>query len=72
MMIPVRSEALYMYDNGLAKPEDIDLGIKIGYEIKYGPFEYMDKIGLDTVKDILDGMHVFYNTSQQFGSMISF
>uniref|UniRef100_A0A914CGH4 Uncharacterized protein n=1 Tax=Acrobeloides nanus TaxID=290746 RepID=A0A914CGH4_9BILA len=60
MMIPVRSEALYMYDNGLAKPEDIDLGIKIGYEIKYGPFEYMDKIGLDTVKDTLDGWYNLY------------
>jgi len=44
-----------MYDQGLSKPEDIDAALKIGYEIKYGPFEYMDTIGLDTVKDILDG-----------------
>jgi len=60
MMIPVRSEALFMYDQGLSKPEDIDAALKIGYEIRYGPFEYMDTIGLDTVKDILDGWYTHY------------
>lgn len=55
MMLPLRSEALYLYEQGIASKEDIDTAIKLGYEVHYGPIEYCDVIGLETVQDILKG-----------------
>lgn len=56
LMIPVRSEALDVAELGIATPEEIDTTLTVGYELGCGPFEYMDIIGLDTVKDILTGI----------------
>uniref|UniRef100_A0A914DIU5 3-hydroxyacyl-CoA dehydrogenase n=1 Tax=Acrobeloides nanus TaxID=290746 RepID=A0A914DIU5_9BILA len=60
MMLPLRSEALYLYEQGIATPEDIDKAIKLGYQVHYGPFEYMDTIGLETVQDILTAWYNHY------------
>ena len=59
MMLPLRSEALYLYEQGIATPEDIDKAVKLGYQVHYGPFEYMDTIGLETVQDILTGKNSY-------------
>jgi 3-hydroxyacyl-CoA dehydrogenase len=47
-----------MVENGIATPEDIDIALKLGYEIPFGTFEHMDIIGLDTVQDVLTGRNI--------------
>jgi len=41
-------EALDLVDQGIVSPEDVDLGIRIGYGWNAGPFEIADNAGLDT------------------------
>lgn len=54
--IPLRAEALHMVENGIATPQDIDIAMKLGYEMPVGIFEHMDTTpGLDTQQDILTG-----------------
>ncbi len=45
-------ESMKLYENGIASMEDIDKMAKLGFGFPMGPFELMDIIGLDTVKDI--------------------
>lgn len=45
-----------MVENGIATPQDIDIAMKLGYEMPVGIFEHMDTTpGLDTQQDILTG-----------------
>ncbi len=48
-MIPFLNEAMYLVLEGVATAEDVDLGIRLGYEFKMGPLEYSDRVGLDKV-----------------------
>ncbi len=43
-------EALELVENGVASPEDVDLGMREGYGWKAGPFEIADNAGLDTIE----------------------
>ncbi|CAI7993701.1 Hydroxyacyl-coenzyme A dehydrogenase, mitochondrial [Geodia barretti] len=49
------AEAVRLYERGVATPEDIDTGMKLGAGYPMGPFELSDYVGLDTTKFILDG-----------------
>ncbi len=42
-------EALELVEQGIATPEDIDIGMRLGYGWSVGPFEIADLAGLDTV-----------------------
>jgi len=42
-------EAVELVDQGIASPEDIDIGMRLGYGWHAGPFEIADNAGLDTV-----------------------
>ncbi len=42
-------EAVDLLDQGIASPEDIDIGMRLGYGWAAGPFEIADNAGLDTV-----------------------
>jgi 3-hydroxybutyryl-CoA dehydrogenase len=42
-------EAVELVDQGIASPEDIDVGMRLGYGWNAGPFEIADNAGLDTV-----------------------
>jgi 3-hydroxybutyryl-CoA dehydrogenase len=42
-------EAVDLCDRGIATPEDIDVGMRLGYGWNAGPFEIADNAGLDTV-----------------------
>jgi len=44
-------------NDGIASKEDIDLGMKLGTNLKMGPLTLADFIGLDTCKSILDILH---------------
>jgi 3-hydroxybutyryl-CoA dehydrogenase len=48
-MLPLLNEAMHIVMEGVSSAEDVDLALKLGYEFKIGPLEYIDRIGLDTV-----------------------
>jgi 3-hydroxybutyryl-CoA dehydrogenase len=41
-------EAVDLVDQGIADPEDVDVGMRLGYGWNAGPFEIADNAGLDT------------------------
>jgi 3-hydroxyacyl-CoA dehydrogenase len=41
-------EAVDLVDQGIATPEDVDVGMRLGYGWNIGPFEIADNAGLDT------------------------
>lgn len=48
------NEAYYTVQEGTAEREDIDLGMKLGTNYPYGPFEWCENIGLEKVYELLD------------------
>ncbi|MFC1863925.1 3-hydroxyacyl-CoA dehydrogenase family protein [Thermodesulfobacteriota bacterium] len=46
---PQGIQAVIMLENGLATAEDIDTAVKLGSNVKMGPLERFDLIGLDTL-----------------------
>ncbi|MCZ7665193.1 MAG: 3-hydroxyacyl-CoA dehydrogenase family protein [Thermoleophilia bacterium] len=48
----VKKECLFLADQGFCDPEDLDRAFIIALEAPTGPFQLMDKIGLDVVRDI--------------------
>lgn len=48
----VKKEALMLWDKGYTTPEEYDRGWIMQWGTKFGPFKYMDLIGLDTVYHI--------------------
>ncbi|XP_047129056.1 hydroxyacyl-coenzyme A dehydrogenase, mitochondrial [Hydra vulgaris] len=57
LLFPYLLEALRLYDRGHASVVDIDTAMKLGAGFPLGPFEVIDRIGLDNVKMIIDGWH---------------
>jgi len=57
ILIPMLNEACFAMQEGVAAPEDIDLGIKLGLNHPMGPLELADLIGLDTVLAIAEVLH---------------
>lgn len=49
VMVPLINEAIQVLMEGVASAEDIDLAMKLGYEMVYGPLEMADRMGLDTL-----------------------
>jgi 3-hydroxybutyryl-CoA dehydrogenase len=58
ILCPMLNEAIFVLQEGLAKPEDIDEGMKLGCNHPLGPLALADLIGLDT---LLAVMNVFYD-----------
>ena len=48
-ILPMLNEAMHVAMEGIAKPEDIDTAMRLGYNIKNGPLEMVDAMGLDEV-----------------------
>ena len=51
------NEAFYTVQEGTSSREDIDKGMKLGTNYPYGPFEWMDKIGLNDVYELLEAIY---------------
>lgn len=51
------NEACYTVQEGTASMEDIDLGMKLGTNYPFGPFEWGDQIGVDNVYETLDALY---------------
>ena len=57
VLIPLLNEACFALQEGLASPEDIDTGVKLGLNHPMGPLTLADFIGLDTCLYIADVLH---------------
>ncbi len=51
------NEAFYTVQEGTASKEDIDLGMKLGTNYPRGPFEWLGKIGVDQVYELLEALY---------------
>jgi len=49
-------EAADLVDQGIASPEDVDVGMRLGYGWNAGPFEIADNAGLDTFVRVAQSM----------------
>ncbi len=48
-ILPMLNEAMHVLMEGIAKAEDIDTAMRLGYNMDKGPLEMSDNIGLDEV-----------------------
>ena len=51
------NEAHYTLQEGTATIADIDLAMKLGTNYPYGPFEWMEKIGVQHVYEVLEAVY---------------
>jgi len=51
------NEAFYTMQEGTASPEDIDSGMKLGTNYPFGPFEWLEKIGVSDVYELLEALY---------------
>lgn len=61
ILIPMINEAIFVLNEGLATPEDIDVGMKLGCNHPIGPLALADLIGLDTLLAIMQVLHQDFN-----------
>ena len=57
LLVPYMLSAIRMVENGVATPEDIDTGMKLGANHPMGPLTLADMVGLDTCAFIADVMY---------------
>ncbi len=57
LLVPLLNEACFALQEGLASPEDIDAGVKLGLNHPMGPLALADFIGLDTCLYIAEVLH---------------
>lgn len=58
-IVPLLNEAMHIYLEGVAKAQDIDTAMKLGYNFQMGPLEMADSMGLD---EVLAWMETLWNT----------
>ena len=58
ILCPMINEAIFAVQEGLASPEDVDAGMRLGCNHPIGPLALADLIGLDTMLAV---MQVFYD-----------
>jgi len=58
ILVPYLNEAIFLYGDGVASPDEIDTAMKLGAGMPVGPLELADLIGLDTVLTVVTA---FYN-----------
>ena len=52
VLVPALNEAIFLVQEGVADPEDIDKAIKLGLNWPMGPLQLLDYVGLDTTFNI--------------------
>ncbi|MFF4411047.1 3-hydroxyacyl-CoA dehydrogenase family protein [Streptosporangium sp. NPDC001559] len=60
LLYPYLNDAVRMYDSGYAGTEDIDAAMRLGCGYPAGPFEMIDTLGLETVRDGLRALYAEY------------
>ena len=48
ILVPALNEAVFLVQEGVADPEDIDKAVKLGLNWPMGPLQLADYVGLDT------------------------
>jgi 3-hydroxybutyryl-CoA dehydrogenase len=61
ILVPALNEAVFLVQEGVADPEDIDKAVKLGLNWPMGPLQLLDYVGLDTTLNITQ---VFMNEFQ--------
>jgi 3-hydroxybutyryl-CoA dehydrogenase len=56
ILIPAMNEAVFLFAEGVAEPQDIDKAIELGLNWPMGPLKLLDYVGLDTTLFITDVM----------------
>ncbi|MEX8502853.1 MAG: 3-hydroxybutyryl-CoA dehydrogenase [Leptothrix ochracea] len=64
ILIPMINEAFFVLAEGLATPEDIDAGMKLGCNQPIGPLALADMIGLDVCLAVMDVYMKEFNDSK--------
>ncbi|QSE98605.1 3-hydroxyacyl-CoA dehydrogenase family protein [Fulvivirga lutea] len=57
IVLMIINEAFYTVQEGTATKEDIDLGMKLGTNYPYGPFEWLNLIGIEEVYETLEAIY---------------
>lgn len=60
ILIPLINEAIFIVNEGVAKPEDVDQIMKLGANHPMGPLALADLIGLDTCLAIMETLYQGY------------
>jgi len=64
ILVPMINEAFFVLAEGLATPEDIDAGMKLGCNQPIGPLALADMIGLDVCLAVMDVYLTEYGDSK--------
>jgi len=64
ILIPMINEAFFVLAEGIATPEDIDAGMKLGCNQPIGPLALADMIGLDVCLAVMNVYMAEYNDSK--------
>ena len=64
ILVPMINEAFFVLAEGLATPEDIDTGMKLGCNQPIGPLALADMIGLDVCLAVMDVYMQEFNDSK--------
>lgn len=62
LIVPLLNEAMYVLLEGVASADDIDMAMKLGYNMPVGPLELADRIGLDILLGFME--HLFKETGE--------
>jgi 3-hydroxybutyryl-CoA dehydrogenase len=57
VLCPMINEAFYVLGEGIANAKDIDAGMVLGCNHPIGPLALADLIGLDTLLQVIEGLH---------------
>ncbi|HME18144.1 MAG TPA: 3-hydroxyacyl-CoA dehydrogenase family protein, partial [Nitrososphaerales archaeon] len=52
ILVPALNEAIFLMQEGVADPEDVDKAIRLGLNWPMGPLQLLDYVGLDTTLNI--------------------
>ena len=52
ILVPALNEAVFLLQEGVADPEDVDKAVKLGLNWPMGPLQLLDYVGLDTTYNI--------------------
>lgn len=64
ILLPMINESFFVLSEGLASPEDIDAGMKLGCNHPIGPLALADMIGIDTCLAIMQVLYNHFNDSK--------
>ncbi len=64
ILVPMLNEACFALGDGVATPEDIDEGMKLGCNHPIGPLALCDMIGLDVMLDVMNVFYKSFNDSK--------